>query len=70
MPDGLSQSSASRAWAANSTLPLPVPFETSPPMRFSGTPVPSVPERRTARGAPGATLRVVAAITPPKASDP
>ena len=28
-------------------------------MRCSGTPVPSVPDRRTARGAPGATLRVV-----------
>jgi hypothetical protein len=69
-PDGLSQSSTSRACAASSRLPAAKPFDTSAPARRSGTPVPSVADTRPAHGELGATLRVVTAMTPPKASDP
>jgi hypothetical protein len=40
------------------------------PPRHSGMPAPAVATTRTASGVPGATRRVRAEMTPPKASDP
>jgi hypothetical protein len=41
-----------------------------PANRRSGTPVPAVPEKRTAHGVPGVTRLVRMEMTPPNASDP